>query len=93
MADYSVDEIIKELDREIQMRHSTYGPLVKRGRMSEKEKLRRIGIIKHIRDGYQASRDRKEAKTQPGLLIPDDPFYPADIADEVIKTAREDAGL
>lgn len=50
---FSIDEIIKELEREIKMRKEVFGRWVLQGRMSENTKNKRIQIMEQILEEYK----------------------------------------
>lgn len=50
---FSIDEIIKELEREIKMRKEVFGRWVLQGRMSENTKNKRIQIMEQILEDYK----------------------------------------
>lgn len=50
---YSIEEIIKELEREIKMRKEVFGRWVLQGRMAERTKDKRINIMKQILEDYK----------------------------------------
>lgn len=50
---YSIEEIIKELEREIKMRKEVFGRWVLQGRMTERVKDKRIKIMEQILEDYK----------------------------------------
>ena len=50
---FGIDEIIKELEREIKMRKEVFGRWVLQGRMSENTKNKRIQIMEQILEDYK----------------------------------------
>ena len=50
---FSIDEIIKELEREIKMRKEVFGRWVLQGRMTENTKNKRIQIMEQILEDYK----------------------------------------
>lgn len=51
---FSVDEKLKEIDRELMQRHRVYRRLIERGRMKQDTAARQIAILTDILNDYKA---------------------------------------
>lgn len=57
-ADVCLADKIKELERELKMRHAVYPKLIARGRMTREESTRRIVILRAIMADYAAAGEK-----------------------------------
>ena len=51
---FTVDEKLKELDRELMQRHRVYRRLISRGKMQKDAAARQIAILTEIANDYRA---------------------------------------